>query len=82
MVDGWFSGGSELSCEDNLKEKLRDPDSYQRDGEFVVTSNNGTEKTYSWKFRSKNGFGGYSVGIGMCKVTKSNGGTVSATMVE
>lgn len=82
MVDGWFAGGSELSCEDNLKEKLRDPDSYQRNGDFLVVKNTGSEKTYNWRFRSRNGFGGYSNGIGMCIVTKNNGGTVNATMLE
>jgi Na+-translocating ferredoxin:NAD+ oxidoreductase RnfG subunit len=81
IVNSWFNGGSNFSCEDNLKEKLRDPDSYQRSSDFMVTSNNGNEKTYTWKFRAKNGFGGYNAGIGMCVVTKKNGGTVSATML-
>ncbi|MFZ9753847.1 MAG: hypothetical protein ACO3B3_09885 [Cyanobium sp.] len=79
----WLTGaGAESSCEEALKLKLRDPDSYERDGEFVRdTPADGNGKTIMWKFRAKNGFGGYNVSIGMCKATVENGGSVQASVV-
>ena len=79
VVNEWFNGGSEYSCESNLKEQLRDPNSYERDGDFTTPSNDGKKRIITWKFRAKNGFGGYTPGIGMCLITKENGGTVKAT---
>ena len=81
-VDEWFSITSQYSCESNLKEKLRDPNSYERDGEFTTPTDDGTKKVITWKFRAKNGFGGYDAGIGMCYVGKENGGTVRAEIIN
>ena len=81
-ISKWFDLGSNRSCEDNLKEQLRDPNSYERDGEFVLSSNNGEVKIITWEFRSKNGFGGLTNGIGMCAVSKKNGGTYKATILS
>lgn len=80
IVNEWFISGSEISCENKLKGDLRDPNSYERDGDFTIPSDDGNKRVVTWKFRSKNGFGGYASGIGMCLVTKKNGGTVKATV--
>lgn len=81
ILNEWFSSGSDISCERQLKEQLRDPNSYERDGDFTTPTNNDKEKIVTWKFRSKNGFGGLTNGIGMCLVTKKDGGTVKATVL-
>ncbi len=80
-VSKWFDLGSSKSCEDNLKEQLRDPNSYERDKDFTFPTDNGNEKIITWEFRSKNGFGGLTNGIGMCSVSKKNGGTIKATIL-
>ena len=77
----WFESGSDISCENHLKQQLRDPNSYERDGEFTTPTNDGKKRIVTWKFRSKNGFGGYTPAIGMCLVSKENGGTVKATVL-
>jgi Na+-translocating ferredoxin:NAD+ oxidoreductase RnfG subunit len=79
VLNEWFESGSDISCENNLKEQLRDPNSYERDGDFTTPSNDGKKRIITWKFRAKNGFGGYTPGIGMCLITKENGGTIKAT---
>jgi hypothetical protein len=81
VLNEWFLSGSDISCEEHLKEQLRDPKSYERDGDFTTPSNNDKERIVTWKFRSKNGFGGLTNGIGMCLVTKKDGGTVKATVL-
>ena len=81
VLNEWFESGSDISCENHLKEQLRDPNSYERDGEFTTPTNDGKKRIITWKFRSKNGFGGYAPAIGMCLVTKENGGTVKATVL-
>lgn len=81
VLNEWFLSGSDISCEGHLKEQLRDPNSYERDGDFTTPSNNDKERIVTWKFRSKNGFGGLTNGIGMCLVTKKDGGTVKATVL-
>lgn len=82
-LEGWLNGsGAEYSCEEALKQRLRDPSSYERAGEFVRdTPTDGYGKTLMWKFRAKNGFGGYNVSIGMCKATTDNGGSVEASII-
>ena len=81
VLNEWFESGSDISCENHLKEQLRDPNSYERDGEFTTPTNDGKKRIITWKFRSKNGFGGYAPAIGMCLITKENGGTVKATVL-
>lgn len=82
-LENWVnSSGAEYSCEEALKQKLRDPNSYERAGEFVRdTPADGYGKTLMWKFRAKNGYGGYNVSIGMCKATPDNGGSVEASII-
>jgi hypothetical protein len=81
VLNKWFESGSDISCESHLKDQLRDPNSYERDGDFTTPTNDGKKRIITWKFRSKNGFGGYTPAIGMCLVTKDNGGTVKATVL-
>lgn len=81
ILNEWFESGSDIACENHLKEQLRDPSSYERNGDFTAPSNDGNKRIITWKFRSKNGFGGYNSGIGMCLITKANGGTVKATVL-
>ena len=81
VLNEWFESGSDISCEKNLKEQLRDPNSYERDVDFTTPTNDDKKRIVTWKFRSKNGFGGYTPAIGMCLVTKENGGTVKATVL-
>jgi len=80
-VNDWYMNTSQFSCEDKLKEQLRDPNSYERDKDFTFPTDNGNEKIITWEFRSKNGFGGFTNGIGMCAVSKKNGGTVNPTIL-
>jgi len=81
-VNEGYSSTSQYSCEGNLKDKLREPESYVRDGDFTTPSDNGDKKIITWKFRAKNGFGGYNAGIGMCYVGKENGGTIKTEIVN
>jgi len=80
-VSDWYMNTSQFSCEDKLKEQLKDPNSYERDKDFTTPTDNGNEKIITWEFRSKNGFGGLTNGIGMCAVSKKNGGTIKATIL-
>jgi hypothetical protein len=80
-VNDWYANTSEYSCESNLKDKLRDPNSYEKDGDFTTPTDDGNNKIITWKFRAKNGFGGYNAGIGMCYVGKENGGTVRTEVI-
>ena len=81
-IDEWYEEVSGYSCEIALKDKLRDPESYKRDGDFVTTADDGNKKELIWNFRAKNGFGGYNSSSAICNVSKKNGGTVSASMVN
>jgi hypothetical protein len=82
-LENWVSSsGAEYYCEEALKQRLRDPNSYEREGGFTKdTPTDGYGKTLIWKFRAKNGFGGYNVSIGMCKATPDNGGSVEASII-
>ena len=53
-VNDWYANSSQYSCETRLKQKLRDPNSYERAEEFVVSPVSQNEKVITWKFRSKN----------------------------
>ena len=81
VLNEWFESGSNISCENNLKEKLRDPNSYSKNGDFNTITNGGAKKVITWQFRATNGFGGYNISTGMCNVSKDNGGTISTTIV-
>ena len=78
----WYVSGAYDLCEEHLKEKLRDPESYKRDGDFATTTDDGNKKELIWNFRAKNGFGGYNSSTAICNVSKKNGGTVSASMIN
>lgn len=82
QVEEWYSSTSQFSCEKNLKEKLRDPGSYERDGDFTTPTDDGDNKVITWKFRAKNGFGGYNRGIGMCYVGKEDGGRIRTEVIN
>jgi hypothetical protein len=77
----WYKENSHYLCEEHLKEQLRDPDSYKRNGDFSIIEDNGNEKGITWNFRAKNGFGGYNVSTGVCKIKKKTM-WVSATSVN
>lgn len=82
VLDEWFSKTSHFSCEVNLENKLKDPDSYVKSSDFIITKSTNNSKTIIWKFRAKNGFGGYNVSYAGCDITKENGGTTRAYIVE
>ena len=83
VLNEWFLSGSNISCEGDLKKQLKNSNSYdyERDGDFTTHSSNDKERIVNWKFRSRNGFGGLTNSIGMCLVTKEDGGTVKATVL-
>jgi hypothetical protein len=66
----WYVSGAYDLCEEHLKEKLRDPSSYERSGEIKVIQDNGKEKGIAWNFRSRNGFGGMNAEEGVCLIKK------------
>ena len=62
-------------CESLIKQQLRDPDSYRFESASVVKTS-GTYNQYGEalvKFRSKNGFGGYTSGMATCTAYEKNG---------
>ena len=81
-LNEWFNNYSQYSCEDNVKDKLRNPSSYERDGDFIITDNTGIKKAVSWKFRAENGFGGMNVSAAVCIVKKENGGNITTTIID
>lgn len=80
-INDWYNNLSQYSCEDNIKEKLRDPSSYTRDTDFLTTDDTGSKKGISWKFSSKNGFGGYNDAAAICLVSKTTK-SVSTTLIS
>jgi hypothetical protein len=82
MERDWFNSGSDITCENQLKDQLRDPKSYEINGDFITTSNDGERRYVVWRFRSKNGFGGYVSSTAGCVITKDNGGTVKAIVIK
>ena len=80
-VDEWYKSAFFYTCIRSIKGQLRDPDSYKDDGEYSTSEDNGNQKTITWNFRSKNGFGGYNVSSAICNVSKENGGSGSASIV-
>ncbi|MCP9775995.1 hypothetical protein [Cyanobium sp. WAJ14-Wanaka] len=80
-LEEWYAEVSHVSCERILKERLKDPDSYRQISDFAVAKDTGTEKNVVWRFRAKNGFGGYGVSAAICKVSKKDGGSVNPSIV-
>lgn len=81
-TDEWYKSAFFYTCIRSLKEQLREPESYKDNGEYSTTSDTGNQKTITWNFRAKNGFGGYNVSSAICNVSKENGGTASASIVS
>ena len=81
-LDDWYANTATDDCENNLKGKLRDPESYVRDAEFTTPTDDGKDKIITWGFRSKNGFGGYNSAVAMCYASKKDGGTLSTEIVS
>jgi hypothetical protein len=69
-INEWYIIGSHNLCEENLKKKLRDPQSYKRASNIKIIKDNGLEKEITWEFRARNGFGGMNVGEGACLIKK------------
>jgi hypothetical protein len=74
-VDKWYENSSQYDCENKLKDNLRDPNSYRRDGDFMVLKDDGFEKVIIWKYRATNGFGGFNLSTVVCDITKKDTGT-------
>jgi len=58
-----------VGCQVELKNQLRDPQSYQDDFASPDPIINETQKTvgFVWRFRSRNGFGGYTGAAATCE---------------
>jgi hypothetical protein len=54
-------------CLWSLKNQLRDPDSYRDDWASPKPSITGSTVSFVWRFRSKNGYGGYDVAVAACE---------------
>lgn len=76
----FYQGYFFSTCIRSLKKNLRDPDSYQDDGEYSTSQDTGNQKTITWNFRSKNGFGGYGISSAICLVDKKTK-SVTTTLV-
>lgn len=78
----WLTDGSAWAgCEVALQNQLRDPDSYQQVGDPVVIPTKEEGKAaWTWRFRSRNGFGGMNVAIAGCVADRA-GQTVSAQIM-
>lgn len=81
-LNEWYNEISSYSCERTLKENLRNPNSYERDGDFITTSDDGNKKVVIWKFRAENGFGGMNISAAMCNIFKSNGGEYQVKQIS
>jgi len=81
-LDEWFDDYSLSDCEDNVKSRLRDPDSYKRVQLLLPTKVSDEEKIHRWDFRAKNGFGGYNLSTAECIVKKEGNGSISTTIKE
>lgn len=81
-VDEWFDDYSLYACEDNVKSRLRDPDSYKRIQMLLPTNVSDGEKILRWDFRAKNGFGGYNVSTAECIVKKEGNGSILTNIKE
>ena len=69
--DEWFDDYSLSDCEENVKSRLRDPDSYKKIQMLLPTKVSDEEKILRWDFRARNGFGGYNILTAECIVNLS-----------
>lgn len=81
-LDEWFDDYSADACEDNVKTKLRDPDSYKKIKMLMPTKISEGEKVVRWDFRARNGFGGYNVSTAECLIKKEGDGSILTTIRE
>ena len=81
-VDEWFDDYSLSDCEENVKSKLRNPDSYKKIQMLLPTIVNDKEKILKWDFRAKNGFSGYNVLTAECIVKKEGNGSILTSTKE
>lgn len=77
----WYQSTFFYTCIRSLKKQLRDPDSYKDNGEYSTSQDTGNQKTITWNFRSKNGFGGYNNSSAICLVNK-NTKSVTTSLVS
>jgi hypothetical protein len=73
-------------CVQQIREQLRDPDSYAVINEGVlfyeVMEDKEDGRHIEWSFRSKNGFGGYSIARARCMFTKEPDSVVMAVIAK
>lgn len=81
-IDEWFDDYSLSDCEENVKSRLRDPDSYKKIQMLLPTKVSDGEKILRWDFRAKNGFGGYNVSTAECIVKKERDGSILTSIKE
>jgi hypothetical protein len=81
-VDSWFDDYSLSDCEENVKSKLREPDSYEKIQMLLPTRVSDKEKILRWNFRAKNGFSGYNVLTAECIVKKERNGSILTSTKE
>ena len=68
----WLTDGRALAtCKVALKNKLRDPDSYQQASDPVAMNAKEGKAAWLWKFRSRNGFGGMNDAIALCVASRA-----------
>ena len=78
----WLTDGSaQAACEVALKQRLRDPDSYQQAGEFVGGPGTDGTALWRWSFRSRNGFGGMNLALAQCVADRSDK-TVTVAVID
>lgn len=74
--DDWLNDGSaKAACEEDLKQRLRDPSSYEPIDGWVESGQGSAGKgkvVWTWKFRSRNGFGGLNIAIASCVADQSD----------
>ncbi len=75
-LSAWDSSHS--GVERYLKQRLRDPDSYEHVDTRITPVSNG-EHTLIMRYRARNGFGGMTVGMVTARI---NNATCNATMVS
>jgi hypothetical protein len=75
-LSGW--DGSNRSLVDQIKQQLRDPDSFQHD-ETRITPEKDGKHTVFMRYRAKNGFGGMNVETAVAEVDHN---TCDATIIS
>ena len=71
-VKEWLEKDANGACEGQLKEGLKDPWSYRRNGDIYISNDSDSERVLSWEFRAKNGYGGYTISTAKCRINKED----------